>query len=527
VVFNPIYGLYTYVGVNFFFNRGGHIHKFINVMSAWADPTAQPLLSQLPMWIADAIWVLANLYVVTMESKELIHLVRHSKERCYKAIWDEYVSVWNMIDWVSIVVAFLIVQFFISMRVSIGNINEQLVIMMDLQGKSREANLAANNTFVELVTSMAAQEKLFRRALSVYPMIVMLRLFKSFKAQKKLALVTDTLAKASQDLLHFSIVFFTVFFCMIVNGLLFFGQDLTVFGSVPRAVHACFRAMFGDYDWDLMKEIGFTKAGIWFWIFMIVMYLILLNMLLAIVMDAYSYVSTKAKNADALWTEVSTMMRRARETRKGERVRLNDVYAKFLEDFGGDEHEMLKCTTKIKPDDVCAKMNRMPMKQAKRTLVNALKKKWAADEEKNHMDEETMRDEIKKLLDAVENRAKTIMEDADYVKNRLKYYDRLQIPGDPEYDFHFGEPPDVSAGEPDLPNAIDSVSSEIGNMFITNMSKIEAMQGSMEKQQEEFHKLISEMQMMVDQETRCIQSMSEHMSSLGSPRRLEEPEAHT
>merc|ERR1719199_2277029 len=135
---------------------------------------------------------------------------------------------------------------------------------------------------------MCSAESEFRRMLCVYPMIVMLRLFKSFKAQPRLALVTATMSKASQDMFHFFIVFLSVYVCMMVNSVLFFGQDVQEFGSVARAIHSCFRAMFGDWDWDAMKEIGFVKAQTWFLGFQFIMVLILLNMLLAIVMDAYA-----------------------------------------------------------------------------------------------------------------------------------------------------------------------------------------------------------------------------------------------
>mmetsp|Transcript_15519 Transcript_15519/g.24574 ORF Transcript_15519/g.24574 Transcript_15519/m.24574 type:complete len:870 (-) Transcript_15519:59-2668(-) len=529
VVFNPVYGLYTYVGVNFFFNRGGAIYKFINVMSFWADETAKPILEQLPMWLADLFWVCANLYVMVTESKEIFGLIRVSKQRFYKTLWEDYFSVWNLIDWVSIIVAILIIQFYITMRLAIGDVTEQLIVMMQhsLNTPARAVAEEANNLFFDLVQSAAEAEKHFRRALSVYPMVVMLRLFKSFKAQKKLALVTDTMFKATQDLLHFAIVFMSIFVCMMVNSVLFFGQDVQEFSSLPRAIHSCFRAMFGDFDWDIMKEIGFLKAGIWFWLFMIVMYLILLNMLLAIIMDAYTNVAEQAKTADPLWKELQKMWRRKMETRRGERVKLNDVYAKFLEEFDGDEKAMLKCNTKVKPEDVCARMNRMPMKQALRTLGASVKRQWDKEEEESQIDEEGMKDVVKELLENVEKRTNIIMQDAEYVRHRLNYYDRLQVKGDPEYDFHFGGHQEGSTEETDLPSAIDAVSADIGNVFVQNMNQIESMQDSLEKQQENLHRLISDMQMMIDQQARCVKSMSDDMDSLGSPRKVleDEPEA--
>lgn len=363
--------------------------------------------------------------------------------------------------------------------------------------------------------------------LCVYPMIVMLRLFKSFKAQPRLALVTDTLAKASQDMIHFFIVFLSVYVCMMVNSVLFFGQDVQEFASVPRAIHSCFRAMFGDWDWDKMKEIGFFKAQIWFWLFMMVMVLILLNMLLAIVMDAYTEVKGKASTATTLPGQIKEMQRRRTQYKRGERVKLNEIYDVFLADAGGDEKAMLKSETLLKPHDVGVRIN-LPLKQATRTLANSLAGWWKERASEVQLDEEQIKDQIKETLENVEKRTDLIVEDAEYVRQRLSYWDRIQVPGDPEYDLHFsGDSSEGKVAEDlDLTTVVDSVSSEIGGLFKNNLMRIENMQDSLQQQQDQLHGLISEMQMMVDQQVHCVNSISDYMNDIVSPRRHSvEPEA--
>merc|ERR1719281_1502879 len=97
-------------------------------------------------------------------------------------------------------------------------------------------------------------------------------------------------------MVHFFIVFGSVYFCMMVNSVLFFGQDIMEFSTFFRASHTCFLAMLGDWDWEAMQEIGYLKAQVWFWLFMLVMVLVLLNMLLAIIMEAYTTEKTKAED---------------------------------------------------------------------------------------------------------------------------------------------------------------------------------------------------------------------------------------
>lgn len=519
VIFNPVYGLYTYVGCNFFFNRGGHIHKFINVMSAWSDPNSKPMEERIVPLMWDCIWVTALLYVVVCEVKEIYFLIKYSRERWWKTLKTDYLGMWNVIDWVSIIIAMIIIQFYIRMRFAVGDVNVQLAEVMKLGVSSQKHDRAtyekAAETFFMLVQNMCSSEKEFRRMLCVYPMIVMMRLFKSFKAQPRLALVTSTMVKAKEDMLHFTIVFLSVYVCMMVNAILFFGQDVQEFGSVPRAIHSCFRAMFGDWDWEKMKEIGFLKALIWFWLFMIIMVLLLLNMLLAIVMDAYGEVKGKARDAIRLDTQIKEMYRRSLQAWHRQRRKLNDVYDAFLKEAGNDEKAMLQDEKLLKPQDVCSRIE-LPQKQAMRTLVASLKKKWANDkeEEEKTMGEDETKEVIKKTLINVEDRTKLLEKDASYIKERLGYWDRLQVPGDPEYDYHFGEGDAHQHDSVDLAGAVDSVSDEIGTMFTTNMNKIESMQESLENQQNELHSLLSEMQMMVDQQARCVKGISEDLAAL-------------
>ena len=62
---------------------------------------------------------------------------------------------------------------------------------------------------------------------------------------------------------------------------------------------------------------------------MIVMVLFLLNMLLAIIMDAYQMEKYKASDATTLWQQILDMVQRRGQYTRGERVRLTDVWNTF------------------------------------------------------------------------------------------------------------------------------------------------------------------------------------------------------
>lgn len=541
VSYNPQYGLYSYASVNFFFNRGGHIHKFVNIMSAFADPLTAPLVELIPMITADAIWLGSLSYVLLSELKEVVTVVRSSKERCYRSIAFDYLGLWNMVDWVSICVAIFVVLMFVRFRLSVGHVNEQLVPMIDLSLQASKINEApgyqkasgcsglsvasmiagtsadgladrykeASVSFFSVVEDMCQTERVFRLSLCIYPMVVMLRLFKSFSAQPRLALVTSTISKASQDILHFFIVFGSVYFCMIVNSMLFFGQDVEEFATLDRAFLTCFRAMFGDWDWAAMRQVGRAKAAIWFWLFMVVMVVILLNMLIAILMEAYSAVKQKNGDAATLAQQMQTIWRRFRQTKAGERVRLNEVWTHFMKEHGNDAKTVLESERPITPDYLIENVPGMKFAQAKRTLGESLK---SHNEELEAQKAEgiNVNDEIKRLIESVSDRSETIQGELQWCKGRLEYYDSVEVPGDPEFDYYFRDEGDTNGS---LTNAVSStvteLSTEMAEVLSSEMLKLQRRQEVLETQQFEMHGMLNDMQVLVAREVRVMAEISE------------------
>ena len=88
------------------------------------------------------------------------------------------------------------------LQLQLGHLQNQELSQGVLERVMRVGHVAA---FYEAVEAVSTEEKRFRLILCFYPMLLLLRLFKSFAAQPRLAVVTDTIKLASQDLLHFGI----------------------------------------------------------------------------------------------------------------------------------------------------------------------------------------------------------------------------------------------------------------------------------------------------------------------------------
>merc|ERR1711871_874955 len=118
----------------------------------------------------------------------------------------------------------------------------------------------------------------------------------------------------------------------------------------------------GEFDFDELLKVNFLGAFFWFFSFMVLVFLVLLNMLLAIVMDTYNTVKSRAASSMTVWEQTAVMVRRQRENRNGERVDLGKVLEIVEDEEFGDE-DMI-----ITPELLMAKVPRLPKKQANRVL---------------------------------------------------------------------------------------------------------------------------------------------------------------
>merc|ERR1712226_1173500 len=103
-------------------------------------------------------------------------------------------------------------------------------------------------------------------------------------------MVTNTLRKASTDIFHYMVVFGSVFLVYTESAIVLFGQELEEFSSFGRSLNSVWRIGLGDFDWEPLRGMDRPTVAIWFWSFSWIINLMLLNMLLAIIIDHYTEV---------------------------------------------------------------------------------------------------------------------------------------------------------------------------------------------------------------------------------------------
>jgi len=325
-VYNAEVGVHSMLYVNLFFSRGGHIWKKMIPLSTYAKwhPTAW-------YWVGDFVWLICILYIFVTELAEIYGVVKRGG---MGAIKSEYIGFWNAFDWISMACAFALIGMFIGALALIAEVNASLEETpgVDNFGDNTTAYQEAVEKHALTLENCVAYIHTFRICMASYPLIIILRLFKAYASQPRLAMVTKTLENAGQDLQHFGLVFSSVFITFTISGVVLFGREVESFGTFDRAMLACFRILMGDLMWDETSKVGRQMALLWTFLYMVVVVMLLINMLLAIIMEHYVTVKDMAGVAQPLWEEGWEVWVRMWQVHRGECVALDKVLLSLVQE---------------------------------------------------------------------------------------------------------------------------------------------------------------------------------------------------
>ena len=127
--------------------------------------------------------------------------------------------------------------------------------------------------------------------------LTIVRMLKYLDFQKRLGIVTRTISSASVDLFHWAILFCTVLWGFTTFGLVTFGSTIQGFSSFQRGVNTCFDILMGELSVvpQLFGHANSASAYMFYYSYVMIVFFILLNVLLAILVDAYVQVKDDAQ----------------------------------------------------------------------------------------------------------------------------------------------------------------------------------------------------------------------------------------
>ena len=115
-----------------------------------------------------------------------------------------------------------------------------------------------------------------------------MRFFKFFRFQPRLAVVNQTLEAAYQDLLHFLLMFMTFLLAFSVIAHILFGPEMFAYSNFSESLNSIYMNMLtASVEVAPMTTIDGEMAVLFYLLFMFLVAIILLNVLLAILVDSY------------------------------------------------------------------------------------------------------------------------------------------------------------------------------------------------------------------------------------------------
>ncbi|CAK0826847.1 unnamed protein product, partial [Prorocentrum cordatum] len=293
----------------------GGVHVMVN-----ADVVSVDAYHSAGVIVCEVLFVLVILYMAWGECKDMWHALLLG---CGEFM--DYWQFWNCVDWACIVLG---VSLMCTWATCLAAMQAQgLNAILDADSKltvdvmSLDAGSVAH--IMDQVVSLQLRFRWLQFLTAANTVSIVSKFFKAFTSNPRLKVVTDTFRQAGTDFVHFFIIFFTLFLPFTVIGHVLFGNDLAEFSSIGSSFNTGITVMLGDFEWyvevmgtrSLVGETARLPSGIpvvlllvWFASYMFLVFLVLLNILLAVIIKHQTQVDemlTREPDAPTIWAQVA------------------------------------------------------------------------------------------------------------------------------------------------------------------------------------------------------------------------------
>ncbi|KAG7382404.1 hypothetical protein PHYPSEUDO_004885 [Phytophthora pseudosyringae] len=240
----------------------------------------------------------ANALVIVLMVATLLLLYREISDLRNYGLRKYVQSLWNILDMLQLVLLIVFLSHWVIFIVKSENIRDDLYRVGDMDcSVPAEDQDTARDCYVD-VEPLAWLSRSVTNYAAALGLVSVAIVFKYLRLNSRLNLLWRTLRFAAKDLLAFVIIFFTIFFGFAVMGFLTFGTTVQQYHSLSVSLTSCFQMLLGAFDYEEIYVANPTMAAIFFFSFMISIYLICVNMFIAIMSEYYSLAQTEKKTLE-------------------------------------------------------------------------------------------------------------------------------------------------------------------------------------------------------------------------------------
>ena len=349
VTYNPHFKLFASIEIKLEFETGGRIRMRYDVQSIRVDMYSTPRDQR--RLVAELIFVAATLLDVLIEVKELI-----CRKRGGVSIASYFTSIWNYIDAVNILLM-LYLSFtwfnFQTKEFAAFSPVERFEVYSNIDADARF--LQFNEEEMKRMLVFFSDTKKLSTLLSDYVtgsacalVLLIMRILKVLDFQERMGIVTRTITNAAVDLFHWLILFGLIFFLYVYMGFLIFGTAILSFSTVERSFQTCFGILLGEIGVteEMFNLPNRASVYIFYYTFIMIVFFVLINVFLAIIVDAYVDVKNKAENSESLPTEVVLLSRSLLKSfpglrMSGKRYLSDSEIVKILDEWLREERNLM------------------------------------------------------------------------------------------------------------------------------------------------------------------------------------------
>lgn len=281
----------------FAFSRGGGVYNRIEMQTIMMEMFPDGKDGAMSA-CADFLWLF--LLVLTT-----LHRVQLAWSSFVKGkLLGHILQLFTLWEWAVLGVGWFCVWGFAQQWSMIRDMRAELEEIRKLRWDADSAAYVANAIgFYDVAERVTFQLSYIRFLMAQYLLFLMFRFLVSFQVQPRLATVTQTMKAVIPDLFHFFIMFVPTFMAYAISGHLIYGRRLVNYSNMKAAISTCFRMMMEcEYDWGFQSLDFFWTTALWIWSFIFLLVLMMINMVLAIILDVYNEVREASLSSETVFT---------------------------------------------------------------------------------------------------------------------------------------------------------------------------------------------------------------------------------
>merc|ERR1712032_1162685 len=281
------------VRITFFNSRGGGVYGMLRMEAVLLRSYSRAI---------SYVWDILFVIILFLQTLEIVG--KFCKSCCKRTVKHHFTAP-HLVSWLTSILGWFNVIGFVALSSMRSDVSQKLEAVFENNNEKTSTSLHdAADDFVWYATW-------YRVFVADAHIVFMFQCFVALKWQPRLAVVTETLKASAVDLFHFAIVLIPTFLAFAIAGHEMFGRRMQGFATMEGAIAVCFKlAMESEFDWWGLSEEDFFTSMTWVWTFVLLVVLLMMNMVLAIMMDTYSVIRLQAGSGETVWANAAFLFRR-------------------------------------------------------------------------------------------------------------------------------------------------------------------------------------------------------------------------